>query len=94
MSNGRVELSLKTRAMLLLEDFAEGQVVRGRIKRVEKFGVFIRVRDSPVVGMAHVSEVADERVKDLPAMFRAGQGESSLSQRSRSCGKALRPVLL
>lgn len=72
----RVELSLKTKSWATLEDFKEGQVVRGRVKRAEKFGVFIRIFDSAVTGMCHVSEAADERVNDLPAMFKPGQGKS------------------
>ncbi|BDA47226.1 probable protein RRP5 homolog [Coccomyxa sp. Obi] len=72
--HNRIELSLKTKGWATLEDFREGQVVRGRVRRSERFGVFVRIDDSAVTGMCHVSEVADERVEDLPAMFKPGQG--------------------
>ena len=75
----RIELSLKSKGWATLEDFKEGQVVRGRVRRAEKFGVFIRIDDSAVTGMAHISEVADERVDDLPSMFKPGQGTRSFS---------------
>lgn len=67
-------MSLKTRTVTLLEDMSEGQIVRGTVKRVEKFGVFVRIKDSPITGMAHISEVADEHVTDLSELFKAGQG--------------------
>lgn len=73
----RIELSLKSKGWATLEDFTEGQIVRGRVRRAEKFGVFVRIDDSAVTGMAHISEVADERVDDLPAMFKPGQGAGS-----------------
>jgi ribosomal protein S1 len=33
----------------VLSDFQEGQVVAGRVKRVEKFGVFVELENSNVV---------------------------------------------
>ena len=34
----------------VLSDFQQGQVVAGRVKRVEKFGVFLELDGSNVVG--------------------------------------------
>lgn len=81
----RIELSLKTKGWATLEDFSEGQVVRGCVRRAERFGVFVRIDDSAVTGMCHISEVADERVDDLPAMFKPGQGMCTHSLLPHPC---------
>jgi hypothetical protein len=71
-----VELSLKEASRQLgLEDLSEGQTVRGRVRRVERFGVFVTLAGSAgLTGLAHISEVADEKVEDLAQLFQAGQG--------------------
>ena len=73
----RIELSLRSsapKAMVGLEDLQEGQTVSGRVRRVEGYGVFISLAGSGVTGLCHISEVADEKVTDLPGMFQPGQG--------------------
>ena len=54
------------------------QVVRGRVKRVEKFGVFVELGapHAGVTGLAHVSQLADDFVKDVASLFTLGQSES------------------
>ena len=46
----RVEVTLRTAggagARVALQDLAVGQAVRGRVKRVERYGIFVEVRDS------------------------------------------------
>lgn len=60
---GRIELSLResvvdpSRPLLQLEDFKEGQLVKGTVKRVEKYGVFVDIKRSKVTGLCHISEV-------------------------------------
>ncbi len=46
-----------------LKDFAVGEIVDGRVRRVEKFGVFVEIPGSSVVGLAHISELVDEKVR-------------------------------
>ena len=73
----RIELSLRSsapKAMVGLEDLQEGQTVSGRVRRVEGYGVFVSLAESGVTGLCHISEVADEKVTDLPSMFQPGQG--------------------
>ena len=86
----RVELTLRTKARAprgtgaaaaaaaaALAELTEGQAVRGRVKRVEKFGVFVELPEQGgVTGLAHVSELADDFVKDIGALFSVGQRES------------------
>ncbi|KAG0628431.1 hypothetical protein M758_1G025900 [Ceratodon purpureus] len=80
--SGRVEMSLKgpsekkkpTSNILgrRFGDFKEGEVVFGTIKRIEKFGMFVTVEQSSVVGMCHVSEIADHYVKDIDKHYKVG----------------------
>lgn len=46
-----------SRPLLQLEDFKEGQLVKGTVKRVEKYGVFVDIKRSKVTGLCHISEV-------------------------------------
>jgi rRNA biogenesis protein RRP5 len=77
-ASGRVELSLKASEasgapLLALADLTAGQTVRGTVKRCEAYGAFIAVDGSALVGMCHISEAADARVKDLAKLLRPGQ---------------------
>ncbi|KAK9804637.1 hypothetical protein WJX73_002075 [Symbiochloris irregularis] len=72
----RVEVSLKPlrRGWPDLDpDMAPGHTVRGVVKRVEPFGVFIELSGMGVTGMAHVSELADDFVKTPADAFQPGQ---------------------
>lgn len=73
---GRVELSLKLRApgAADLADLTEGDTLRGTIKNVEHFGVFVRLNNSSLTGLAHKSELADGFVADIADAFQVGQG--------------------
>ena len=66
--------------MIGLEDLQEGQTVSGRVKRVEGFGVFITLAGNGLTGLCHISEVADEKVANLPSLFQPGQGGHSIQQ--------------
>jgi predicted RNA-binding protein with RPS1 domain len=50
------------------------QVLAGKVRRVEAYGVFIDIEGgSRLVGLCHISQVADEKVVNLAARYRAGQ---------------------
>jgi rRNA biogenesis protein RRP5 len=57
----RLELSLRSGggggAWRQLEDVAEGEVTTGKVRRVEKYGVFVDLARSNVTGLAHISQV-------------------------------------
>jgi rRNA biogenesis protein RRP5 len=75
VEGGRVELTLRARRPPpSLGDLEEGQVVRGRVRRVEPFGVFVQLEGGGASGLAHVSELADGFVADVTALFAPGQG--------------------
>lgn len=75
---GRVELTLRSTAGLnkqwrALESLRIGEIVEGRVRKVEKYGVFVLIDNSALSGLAHISECADEFVKDLGSMFQPGE---------------------
>ena len=77
MCTCRVELTLKTQAATRLNSVEEvpvGALVRGTVKRVEPYGVFIALEDSTLSGLAHVSQVSDTFVKNIKDLFSTGQG--------------------
>ncbi|XP_021753643.1 rRNA biogenesis protein RRP5-like isoform X2 [Chenopodium quinoa] len=75
----RVEVTLKAdnkNSRSELSNFGSlnvGDVVRGRIKRVESFGLFIVIDNVNLVGLCHVSEISDDHVDDLDDQFKAGE---------------------
>lgn len=52
LRSGPVEMTLR--------DFQEGQKVDGIIKKKEKFGVFIQIKDTKISGLCHKSEVSSQ----------------------------------
>jgi hypothetical protein len=72
-------LSKSTRPTLSLSDFQEGQKIKGRIKRIEDYGLFIEIEGSKVSGLCHKSEVRAilpwcpfTLLKDIPAIGQQG----------------------
>jgi rRNA biogenesis protein RRP5 len=76
----QLQLSLKSSvidkdyvAPLTLADLQAGQIVTGKIRKVEDFGVFIVVDKSQnVSGLCHRSEIADDRVTDVKKLYSEG----------------------
>ena len=60
-------------ATLTLADLSVGQLVSGRVRRVESFGVFVDLAGCRTAGLAHVSELADGKVADVATLYRVGQ---------------------
>ena len=72
--DGKVDVSLRSRkANANVDAYTEGQIVKGTVKRIEKFGVFVAISDSALTGMAHVSELCDGFVQDIAKLFKVGQ---------------------
>lgn len=62
--NRKIEMSFRTQSntpgkasLLTLHDFQKGHTVRGHVKGVEDYGLFIQLDDSKVSGLCHKSEV-------------------------------------
>ena len=49
------------------------QEVLGKVRNVEPFGVFISIANSALKGLAHISELSDDFVKDPGSKFSPGQ---------------------
>ena len=74
IENGKVDITLRERkSNASVEAFQEGQIVKGSVKRIEKFGVFVTIHDSSVTGLAHLSELCDGYVQDVSNLFHVGQ---------------------
>ncbi|KAJ5894067.1 hypothetical protein N7495_005758 [Penicillium taxi] len=61
------------KALTTLRDLKEGQVVTGKIRKVEEFGAFIVIdRSANVSGLCHRSEMAEKRVADARTLYDQG----------------------
>ncbi|CAG8050518.1 unnamed protein product [Penicillium salamii] len=78
--HGKLQMSLKEsvldpnfKALLTLKDFKVGQIVTGKVRKVEEFGAFIVVDGSSnISGLCHRSEMADKRVEDARTLYDEG----------------------
>lgn len=78
--NNKLQMSLKDSVLdpnyktpLKLRDLRQGQVVTGKVRKVEEFGAFIVVDGSAnVSGLCHRSQMADQAVDDARKLFEAG----------------------
>ncbi|KAH9602114.1 hypothetical protein KSS87_015915 [Heliosperma pusillum] len=72
----RVEVTLKVGSNSSLKselsDLNVGDVIKGRIKRVESFGLFIVIDNTKLTGLCHVSEISDDHTDNLEDKFRPG----------------------
>jgi len=57
---------------LTIDDIKEQSKYTGVISRVESYGVFVRIDNSDVSGLAHVSECSDAYIKDIHALYNPG----------------------
>jgi rRNA biogenesis protein RRP5 len=81
-----VQLSLKSSviekdyvAPITFNDLKVGQVVTGKIRKVEDFGVFIVIDNSSnVSGLCHRSEMAETRVEDVKKLYEEGDAVKAI----------------
>ncbi|KAG9236582.1 putative rRNA biogenesis protein rrp5 [Amylocarpus encephaloides] len=60
-------------APITFGDLQVGQIITGKIRKVEDFGVFIVIDNSKnVSGLCHQSEMAEKRVQDVKKLYEAG----------------------
>ncbi|KAI1769576.1 nucleic acid-binding protein [Hypoxylon sp. FL1150] len=77
---GHVQMSLKASVVdknyvpqVNYQDLCEGQIVTGKVRKVEEFGAFIVIEDSAnVSGLCHRSEMAEKPVEDARKLFSEG----------------------
>ncbi|KAG1347586.1 Ribosomal protein S1-like1 [Cocos nucifera] len=76
----RVEVTLKTDMKTKGEksdasDFCNlhvSDVISGRIRRIEPYGLFIAIDNTNVVGLCHKSELSDELIDNIETRYQAG----------------------
>ncbi|KAF9315459.1 rRNA biogenesis protein rrp5, partial [Podila horticola] len=78
-ARNQIELTLKAsqidpsiKAIQTLADFAKGQKVKGTIKAVKEIGVFIKIDNSVVSGLCHISEISENHVPDVSKLYAVG----------------------
>ncbi|XP_057982836.1 rRNA biogenesis protein RRP5 [Malania oleifera] len=76
----RVEVTLKSNASNAskseLNDLSSlhvGDTISGMIRRVESYGLFIRIDHTNLVGLCHVSELSDDPIDNIESKYRAGE---------------------
>ncbi|KAK4225574.1 rRNA biogenesis protein rrp5 [Podospora fimiseda] len=80
ISEGRFEMNLKQSVLdkdyvplLTMADLKEGQIVTGKVRKVEEFGAFIDIDGSAnLSGLCHRSEMADRAIKDAKTLYNEG----------------------
>lgn len=76
----KLQISLKEsvldpnyKAPITIRELKQGQIVTGKVRKVEEFGAFIVVDGSAnVSGLCHRSEMADKRVEDARTLYDEG----------------------
>ncbi|KAL3841171.1 hypothetical protein ACJIZ3_025762 [Penstemon smallii] len=76
----RVEVTLKTSSAIsvsksdtnFLCNMNVGDIISGRIKRMESYGLFISIDHTNVVGLCHISELSDDHIDDIETKFKSG----------------------
>ena len=68
----RESVLLSSGERVAFDDIEENAKYTGVVTRVETYGAFVRIDNSDVTGLAHVSECADNFVKDLPSLYNPG----------------------
>lgn len=102
---GHVELSLKSSAVnenyvppLTYKDISKGQVVTGKVRKVEVFGAFILIdKSTNVSGLCHRSQMADEPVSDATKLYKEGDAVKAVvldvNAQDRKISFGLKPSL-
>jgi len=68
----RESVLLDDQNKLAFEDIKQGEIYRGIVTRIESYGVFVRLENSQVSGLVHLSECSDEYVKNLASLYDPG----------------------
>ncbi|XP_004303371.1 PREDICTED: protein RRP5 homolog [Fragaria vesca subsp. vesca] len=77
----RVEVTLKSLSASSLSQSAKnnldslqvGDIISGRVKRLESYGIFITIDNTNVVGLCHVSELSEDKKENFESKYRTGE---------------------
>ncbi len=70
--NLRESILLEDNDTMMFEDIKEGEKYDGVVTRIESYGVFVRLQNSKVSGLVHLSECSDDYIKNLSALYDPG----------------------
>ena len=68
----RESVLLEDQNKLTLDDIKEGEKYGGVVTRIETYGVFVRLENSEVSGLVHLSECSDDYIKRLSSLYDPG----------------------
>lgn len=101
----QIELSLKSSVVdedytppVTYKDISVGQVVTGKVRKVEEFGAFILVDNSAnVSGLCHRSQMAENRIQDATKLYKEGDAVKAkvleVDSEKRRISFGLKPTL-
>ena len=83
---GHIQMSLKPSVLdenyvppLTFDNVKVGQIVTGKVRKVEDFGVFIVIdKSANVSGLCHQSEMAEKRVKNVKEVYDEGDSVKAI----------------
>ena len=70
--NASAKRAKKDEPSVTFEGLAEGQVVKGTVKRLENYGAFIRIQGSHLSGLCHKTQFSDEKEEDWTKLIHLG----------------------
>ncbi len=71
-----------------LDEITSGSLVRGKITRIEKYGVFVEIHKG-VEGLVHVSNISRKRVEDPNEVVKVGDDVEALVLEIKEGGKRI-----
>ncbi len=57
----------------ITKDYALGDIVEGKIFRIESYGAFVKVDGTDREGLIHISQITEDKVKDIRNFLNIGQ---------------------
>jgi polyribonucleotide nucleotidyltransferase len=57
----------------IVKDYTLGEIVEGVIFRIEPYGAFVKVNGTEKEGLIHISQISDNKIKDIKSLFSIGQ---------------------
>jgi polyribonucleotide nucleotidyltransferase len=57
----------------LIKEYQPGDVVTGKVFRIESYGAFIKIDDTDKEGMIHISQISDKRINNINDVIKMGQ---------------------
>ena len=68
----RESILLEDQDKLTFDDIKDGEKYGGVVTRIETYGLFVRLENSEVSGLVHLSECSDDYVKSVSALYDPG----------------------